>query len=75
MEPIINQVPVTTSTDNSESYVKLELGKAGAIEIAVKAGIDATPELMTERTNLALEAFKLAYNDDVIKKHVKELKI
>lgn len=55
--------------ENAESYVKIELEKLGRVEIAVKAGKDATPELMKAKESLALDTFKRIYNDPVISQH------
>lgn len=57
--------------DNSDSYVKIELGKAGNVEFSVKAGTDGTLERLTELRTNALEVFKAVYNDPIVGKHIK----
>lgn len=75
MKPIEENVQPAQDFDNSKSYVKLELGKAGAIEISVKAGEDANAEIMEERKRLALDTIKSIMEDEVISKHVKKPKL
>jgi len=75
MQPIEENKEPSLDFDNSKSYVKLELGKAGAIEISVKAGDDATVDIMEEKKNLALDTIKAIMTDEVISKHVKKPKL
>ena len=72
----MQEIPQTVNqiSENSDSSVTIELGKSGTIEIRVKAGKDGSIEKLNELRLNALATFKELYNDDVIKKHVKEPK-
>lgn len=83
----IPNIPQTVNqvSENSDSSVTIELGKAGAIEIRVKAGrdcidqgtaspIDGLDLRMSYLKDQALGTFRSLYNSDVIAPHIKTLK-
>lgn len=71
MKPTENtEVQPLGDMENSKSYVKVKLGMSGNVEITIKAGDDATKELMDSQREFALEQLKELLNHEDVKDRV-----